>query len=169
MTPTQQRDQAAKLAKTDVRKALSTARSVSDPWFRAQAFSWVARFADEAPEPIAAQAADAASECDDDYKKSSVRAWEIAALAERKSLQGAQKALQEAVATAKRVQPSASRSEALLLLMQAALIISHETAMDVNAELTHCCPVGDHWRCKRAAKRASEMLEGKLAPRKFFW
>lgn len=168
MTPTQQRDQAAKLARTDARKALATALSVRDPWYRAQALSWVARFTDDAPEPIASQAAGAAAACDDDYKRSAVRAWEIAALAERNNLEDAKKALSEAVAAALRVQQSASRSEALLLLMQAAFMISRETAIDVSAALKQCCPIGDHWRCKRAAKQASEMLEGTLRPRDFF-
>ena len=169
MTATLQRDQAIKLAKTDARKALAKALSVSDPWFRAQALSWVARFTDAAPEPIAAQAANAAAACDDDYKKSAVRAWEIAALAERKCHKNAKRALREAVETARQVQPSASRSEALLLLMQAAFMIDRDTAANVSNALTQCCPISDHWRCKRAATHASQMLEGKLEPRKFFW
>ena len=169
MTPTLQRDEAIKLARTDGHKALAKARSVSDPWFRAQALSWVARFTDTDPEPIAAQAANAAAACDDDYKKSAVRAWEIAALAERKCLDKAKTALREAVAIARQVQPSASRSEALLTLMQAAFTIDRDTAANVSAQLIQCCPIADHWRCKRAAKRASQMLEAKLEPRKFFW
>lgn len=169
MNATLQRDQAIKLAKTDALKALATANSVEDPWFRAQALSWVARFTDSAPEPIAAQAAEAAAACDDDYKKAAVRAWEIAALAERKCLAKAKNALQEALAIARRVQPSASRSEALLILMQAAFTIDRDTAANVSVQLTQCCPITDHWRCRRAARRASQMLEGKLEPRKFFW
>ncbi|MCC7336405.1 MAG: hypothetical protein IT422_15050 [Pirellulaceae bacterium] len=142
---------------------------MGDPWFRAQALSWVARFTDAAPEPIAAQAANAAAACDDDYKKSAVRAWEIAALAERKCHKNAKRALREAVETARQVQPSASRSEALLLLMQAAFMIDRDTAANVGNALTQCCPISDHWRCKRAATHASQMLEGKLEPRKLFW
>ena len=115
------------------------------------------------------QAANAAAACDDDYKKSAVRAWEIAALAERKCLVKAKQALREAVTIARRVQPSASRSEALLILMQAAFTIDRDTAANVSTQLTQCCPIGDHWRCKRAVTHASEMLEGKLEPRKFFW
>ncbi len=169
MTATLQRDQAIELAKTDALKALAKARSVSDPWFRAQALSWVARFNDSAPEPIAAEAANAAATCDDDYKKSAVRAWEIAALAERKCLVKAKTALREAVRIAGQVQPPASRSEALLILMQAAFTIDRDTAADVSAQITQSCPIGDHWRCKRAATHASQMLEGTLEPRKFFW
>ncbi len=169
MTPTQQRDRVAKLARTDTRAALEHAKSVSDPWFRAQAFSWVARFTDGDPEPIAAQAAKAAAACDDDYQRSSVRAWEIAALAERGRHKGARHALRAAVATARTAQPAASRSEALMLLFQAALAIDRDAAKSVSAALEQTCPIDDHWRCKRAAKDASEMLDGKFEPRKFFW
>ncbi|TWT73085.1 hypothetical protein [Allorhodopirellula solitaria] len=169
MTATEQRNQAIELAKTDARKALAKARSVSDPWFRAQALSWVARFTDADPQPIAAQAANAAAACDDNYKRSAVRSWEIAALAERKCFGQAKIALRDAVRTARQVQPSASRSEALLLLMQAAFVINRDEAVSVSAELTQCCPIADHWRCKRAITNASQMLEGELEPRNFFW
>ena len=169
MTATLQRDEAIKLAKTDAHKALAKARSVRDPWFRAQALSWGARFTDADPVPIAAQAATAAAACDDDYKKSAVRSWEIAALAERKCFEKAKKALREAIEIARQVQPSASRSEALLLLLQAAFMIDRDTAANVSVQLTQCCLIGDHWRCKRAATHASQMLEGTLEPRKFFW
>lgn len=169
MTGTTQRDQAIKLAKSDVCKALAIAIALSDPWFRSQALSWVARFTDGDPEPIAARAALAAAACGDEYKKSAVRAWEIAALAERKCYESARKALREALEIAGRVQPLSSRSEALLLLMQAAFVIDRNTAANVAAILTQSCPAGVHWRCKRAATHASKMLEGNLEPRKFFW
>jgi hypothetical protein len=127
-----------RLARTDAGMALAKARSVSDPWFRAQALSWGARFTDDAVEPIAAEAAQAAAACVDDYGRSAVRAWEIAALAERGHTSSARKALTEAVATARRAQPTASRSEALLLLMEAAFLIDREAARTVSAELrTH--------------------------------
>ncbi len=58
-------------------------------------------------------ATEAARECGDDYKKSAVRAWEIAALAERKFTTEARKSLSEALAIAKCAQPMSSRSEAL--------------------------------------------------------
>lgn len=169
MNATRQRDQVIQLAKIDARMALAKASSMVDPWFRAQSLSWVARFTDADPAPIAAKAAIAAAACDDNYKKSAVRAWEIAALAERNNFVNAKKALREAVELARQVQPSASRSQALLLLMQAAFMIDRDAAANVSVQLTQCCRIGDHWRCKRAASQASQMLEGTLEPRKFFW
>lgn len=169
MTATLQRDQAIKLAKANPRKSLEKARSVSEPWFRAQALSWVARFTEDDPVPIASEAARAASECEDNYKRSAVRSWEIAALAERKCLARAKTSLGEALKLAQRVQPTSSRCEALLLLLQAAFAIHRDEAIVANSALIASCPVAEHWRCKRAHRDAGRMLEGELQPRNFFW
>jgi len=168
MSAALQRDQASQLAKTKPKKALEKARQVSAPWYRAQALSWVARFTDGDPIEIAVQAAKAASECDDDYKRSSVRAWEVAALAERDLLPQAKKALKAAVKLAKNVQPISSRSEALFILMQAAVSIGRDEAVEVFEDLKSACPEGEHWRCKRAVRDAEKMLTGELAARSFY-
>ena len=128
MSATIQRDHAIALARSNPNKALAQARAVSDPWFRAQALSWVARFTDGDPVALASEAADAARECGDDYKKSAVRAWEIAALAERKFTAEARNSLTEALAIAKCAQPISSRSETLYLLLQAAFRIGQDEA-----------------------------------------
>lgn len=101
------------MAKSDPENAHKKALQVSEPWFRAQALSAVARYAESDPLPFAAQAFKAAAECDDDDKRSAVRAWEISALAERDLKSEARKALDQAVKLARTVQPSPSRSEAL--------------------------------------------------------
>ena len=94
MSATLQRDHACNLAKQGSSKALELARSISEPWFKSQALAWVARFSEDECLKIAMQAAKAASECDDEYKRTAVRAWEIAALAKRKFLTEAKKSLQ---------------------------------------------------------------------------
>lgn len=169
MSATLQRDQASALAKTNPKKALEKARSVSEPWFRAQALSWVARFTDGDPVAIAKQAAKSAAECDDDYKRSAVRAWEIAALAERGFTSEAKRALNQAVKIARTVQPTSSRSEALLDLFQAAFSIDHTEAEKVQLILGETCPPSEHWRCKRANRYAATMVSGENEPRKFYW
>jgi hypothetical protein len=169
MSATLQRDQAGALAKTNPKKALDKARTVSEPWFRAQALSWVARFTDADPVSVARQASKAASECDDDYKRSAVRSWEVAALAEREFTSEARTALNEALKVARTVQPISSRSEALFHLFQAAFAISDSEAGKVNSILTDTCPADAHWRCKRAIRDAAKMINGELQPRKFFW
>lgn len=168
MSATLKRDQVCALAKSDPKKALEKARTISDPWFRAQSLSWVARFTDRDPVAVARQAAKAASDGDDDYKRSAVRAWEIAALAERGFLPEARKALKGALKAARTAQPLSSRSEALFDLLQAAFAIGETEARKVNAVLLDACPADAHWRCKRALRDAAKMLDGELQPRKFF-
>ena len=169
MSATLQRDQASALAKTNPKKALEKARSVSEPWFRAQALSHVARFTDADPCAIAKQAAKAASECDDDYKRSAVRSWEVAALAERDLSCEAKKALEEALKVARSVQPISSRSEALFQLLQAAFSIGIAEADNVYSILIETCPATEHWRCKRAIRDAAKMINGEIQPRRYFW
>lgn len=166
MSATLQRDQAIALAKSHPTQALAKAKSIGEPWFRAQALSWVARFTDSDPVAVAKLAAKAASECEDDYKRSAVRAWEVAALAERNLPDPAERALKAAVA--EKVQPASSRSEALLMLFQAAFVLGRQQAEWVRGRLDATCPEAEHWRCKRARKEAGRMLEGELQPRPFF-
>jgi hypothetical protein len=169
VSATLQRDHACTLAKSNPKKALAQARKVNEPWFRAQGLSWVARFTDVDPVAVACEAAKAARECEDDYKKSAVRAWEIAALAERDFKREARKSLSDALALGKRVEPVSSRSEALLLLLEAAFRISRDEAKKVYEILKASCPVDEHWRCKRAVRDGERMLSGELEPRAFFW
>jgi hypothetical protein len=164
-----QRDHASTLAKSNPKKALDQARKVNEPWFRAQALSWVARFTDGDPVAVAAEAAKAARECEDDYKKSAVRAWEIAALAERDCTTEARKSLTEALALGKSVTPISSRSEALFILLQAAFRIGPAQAKKAYEVISASCPADEHWRCKRAVRDGGKMISGELEPRPFFW
>jgi len=156
------------LAKTDPKKAYKKAAQVSEPWFRAQALASIARYTDGDPSVYAAQAAKAASECDDDYKRSAVRAWEVAALAERGLQQKARSSLDQAVKLARSVQPFSSRSESLYNLLQAAFAIGRREAIAVNDVLKASCPSGEHWRCKRALRDGDKLISGDLEPRKFY-
>ncbi len=165
---TVQRDRACTLAKTDPKKALAEARKIKEPWFRAQGLSWVARFTDDDPVAVAREAAKAAQECEDDFKKSAVRAWEIAALAERGCKRDSLRTLSDALALGRWVEPMSSRSEALLLILQAAFTISRGEADKVYEILGASCPIDEHWRCKRSVRDGARMLSGELTPRSFF-
>lgn len=169
MTSTEQRDKAISLVKCRPNEALTLARKVPDPWFRAQALSWVARFTDGDPVPIAAEAAIAAKEGDDNYKKCAVRAWDIAALAEREQILEARKCLFEILVEVKNVEPASSRCEALLLLLQAGLKIAREDAETVFKVMEVSCQPEEHWRCMRALRNGGKMISGELPPRSFFW
>lgn len=168
MGATQDRDHVCDLAKRDSKKAHAKARRIKDPWFRAQALSWVVRFTDGNPRIVAKEAAKAAQECDDAYKRTAVRAWEIAALAERSLTTEARAALKSAIGDAKSVEPISSRSEALMLLLQAAFALGRRDAVGVYDRLKTSCPEGEHWRCKRAIRDGQQMLLGDMKPRRFF-
>ena len=167
MSATLQRDQVMSMARADPAKAHKKALQVSEPWFRTQALAAVARYVEGDPLSFAAQASKAAAECDDDYKRSAVRAWEISALAERSLKSDARTSLDQAVNLARTVEPFSSRSEALFLLLQAAFSIGHKEASAVNDVIKATCPSNEHWRCKRALRDGDKLISGELVPRKF--
>jgi hypothetical protein len=150
-----------------VRKATEVANKITDPWFQAQAWSHLARYADK-PLPFARKAAKSAANGSDDYQRSAVRAWEIAALAERKLMAHARRSLAEALELAKSVTPASSRAESLVLLVQAAFKISKQDAAEAAEVLREAC-TSSHWRSKRARKDVDMMLKGERPPREFFW
>lgn len=167
MTPTRYRDEVAQLAKTNVARATAVAKKIDDPWFQAQAWSHLARYADK-PLPFARRAAKSAAQGRDDYQRSAVRAWEIASLGERGLAIQARRSLGEALDLAATVTPISSRAEALLLLFQAAFKISNHDAEEAGEVLRNACS-SNHWRAKRALKDVEMMLTGKTKPRGFFW
>src|SRR4051794_18503584 len=109
MTPTRYRDQVAQVSKTDTAKAAEIAEKISDPWFKAQAWSHIARYAGR-PLQFSRKAAKSAAQGKDDYQKSAVRAWEIAALAERGYGVQARRSLTEAVELAQTIEQASSRA-----------------------------------------------------------
>jgi hypothetical protein len=167
MTPTRYRDEAAQVAKTDTAKAAKIAEKITEPWFQAQAWAHVTRYA-QRPLLFSRKAAKSAAQGKDNYQRSAVRAWEIAALAERGYQLQARSSLNEAVDLARTVEQMSSRAEAFLLLFQAAFKISIEDAEAV-AEIIEDVSSSDHWRAKRARKDVRLMLNGERPPREFFW
>lgn len=154
--------------KFDTEAELKYAHRFTDPWFLTQELARVARHTEDDPLPIAAQAAKAALECKDEYQRSSVRAWEIAALAQRGHAAQARKSLDEALATARTASPVSSRSEALMLLLHAAFWIGREDALKVYEQMKATCPAEEHWRCKRNLRDGEKLISGDQKPRRFF-
>jgi len=163
-----QRNQVMQRVKTDAANALTVAGNIDEPWFRSQALAAVARYTDKDCVAVAARAMQAADLCDDNYKRSSLRAWAIVALAEREHKAEARKALKEAVSLALTVTPPSSKSEALYLLLQASFTVGQTDAVGVYHELHTACSSGDHWRCKRAVRDGAKLVSGELHPRTFF-
>ena len=158
MSPTSQRDKVAKLAKQDPAAALDLARVISDPWFKAQALANVARHTHADPLPSACEAKVAADCCSDSFKRTAVRAWEIAALAEREQLSEAREALLASVKQAALVTPAGSQAEALTLLLEASTRIGIKETRLVSEKLLALFVNEPHWRCVRAVKQATAIL-----------
>lgn len=166
MTTTKLRDKVSQLAKSNEEEAAKIAETIDDAWFRSQAWAHVARWAAK-PIPYARQAAMAASQGKDNYQRSAVRSWEIVALAERGLLAEAVSSLNEAVEIAATVEPMSSRSESLILLLQAAFKISLDHAITVQKVIEIACD-STHWRSIRAKKWSMELIEQSSPPREFF-
>ena len=158
-----------RLAKEDTVVAADLARSIKDPWRRAQALSWVARFSRDQTLQFAHEAEKAAAECGDEYQQVAVLAWVIAALVECDLGQEATRLLQAAVERAPHVNPAASRAEALILLLQAGISLGTHSAQPVVNILNSSCGQDHHWRCHRAIREAPRYLAGERLPRPFFW
>lgn len=167
VTPTIYRDQVAQIAKTDTEGAAEITRKLTDPWFEAQAWSHVARYADR-PLIFTRKAAKAASKTKDNYRQSAVRAWEIAALAELEYFDHARQVLSEAVELALTIEHEGSKAEAIMLLFPAAFKIS-KTDAELVARLFEQTSPMTHWRAKRAKKEIALILSGERPPREFFW
>jgi len=170
MTDTQLRDKVFKLAKTNIRDAYLIIKKIKQPWFKTQALAAILRYSDNINVlKMAKEARNTAYECDDDYKKSCVRAWEIVALAECGFKNESIKSLNEAVDLASRVQPLSSRCESLFQLFSASCHIDMKVSEKLYERMQSFCPIEEHWRAKRAMKNANEILEGKTVAREYFW
>lgn len=158
-TPTEARDQASQLARTDPRAAAALARRIEDPYFRCQALGWVARYA-PADEVLGfAQAAmDAAGDCDDAYQQVVASAWPIRALFETGRGDDGLLFLELSLGAVPRVTPPSSRAEALMQLLQAGFEAGREFRRGIAFALAELADADDHWRVKRALRDALSML-----------
>ncbi len=163
------RDQASRIAKNDSAKALKIAKKIVDPWYRVQALASVIRYTDGDPVSVAKSATTAAAKCDDEYKRTAVRAWIIAALAERDFHKEARAYLKSCLSQIEKVEPLGSRAEALTLLLKAAAQIDESCIKDVFNVLQSTGKNGTHWRLKRAIKHGEGVLKGEVKPGPFFW
>lgn len=155
MSATSERDVAIRVAKTDSKKALSMARSISEPWFGCQALAGVARSApDEFVQRIAEEAISAALTATDSYKRVAATAWPLHALIERNQLQQAIRSLPPLLALSAHIENPVSRTDALFLLWQAFFPIQgHIALLDV---LVESC-VG-HWKADYILRQVALIL-----------
>lgn len=163
------RERVRLLVKNDVSAATRVARDIQDPWRRSQALAWVARFAGDDTLRLAAEAEAAAGNCKDQYQRTAVLAWVVAALAECDFARQAEHVLLSAVKQASDVTPAASCAEALILLLQAGMSLGPRSVQPVVDKLHATCGQSEHWRCRRAIRDARRLLAGEDSPRAFFW
>src|SRR3954469_17904349 len=120
MSATSTRDQVTRLAPADPEGAAEVARSIEEPWFRAQALAWAARFAaDDRVVPLAEESLRSSYAEIDPYRTVATGAWPVRALVERGHSDKARSTLDSLLLLAPQVEPPTSRVEALFLVWQA--------------------------------------------------
>ena len=153
------RMRAQQLTAVDPAAALTVARRISDPWYRCQALTSIAR---TAPDKDSAQAfreaRAAAAEASDDYRRTAVLAGTIAAAHARGERALAHRILQEALGRIPRVEPANSRAYALHRIWEAAFACDEQMRHEViDCALAHCDP-NRGWRTERLYRDMVEML-----------
>jgi hypothetical protein len=153
------RDHVRALAKSDPKSALQEARTISDPWYRAQALASVARFAaDTKVEEIAVESLAACAECTDPYKRLAAAAWPLRALIERGAGRRAREVLETLIDHELEVEPPSSRSEALFHLFQACFALDPVVRESLVGRLVSVHRAAAHWRSRRNLIDALSML-----------
>jgi len=152
------RDAATAVAQSDPARAEDLAQRVENPYYRAQALAWAARYA-PAPRvlPLARLAMDAAGDCDDAFRQATASAWTIRALLERDRRDDALMMLEIALGAVPRIEPASSRAEALILLFQAAFDTDETIRRSMLFALIELADRDDHWRIERAVVSALAM------------
>jgi hypothetical protein len=158
-TPTGQRQRAIDLAAAEPNKAIKVARTIKDPWFRCQALAHVARYwPDEDFPPILREASEAADSQDNWYKRVTVSAWPIRAHLERRCPLPASKLLARYVNEASNIENMGGRSEALLMLFQAAKPFDRKLWEPVFRALVRAMEPALSWRQLRNIRSAAAMI-----------
>ena len=158
-TAASERDRAAELAQSDPSEALNIARKISDPWNRAQALAWVARYAQSKMSEIAlCESREAAQRTDDTYKQAAVLAWPLRAAIETSQHQLATGILSDANLLLPKVEPLSSRASAAELLLNAVAPANPSICAPLLISIAACCPAHEHWRAKRLHQTVLDFL-----------
>ncbi len=158
MSPTDARDEAIALAKTDTATALARARAIADPWFRSQAIAWIARFAAAAEvAPILKEARESSQVAEDKYRIVGSSAWRVRAMIERGEQQAAADELPDLLKYAADISHPVSRLEALFLLFQSVFEADNcrRVVLDV---LLEACHDAKSWKSGDRLREAAIML-----------
>lgn len=159
VTPTGQRQLAIDLTASDPKKALSVARAVDDPWFKCQALAHVARYwPGDDYKQILREANNASDSQDNWYKRVTVSAWPIRAYLERGDTASAKRLLARYTSEARNIENMGGRSEALLMLFQAAKPYDRSLWEPVLQALIEATEPALAWRQLRNTRIAVAMV-----------
>lgn len=159
-THTAQRDEAFDLAPHDLVNAAKVADIITHPWFQAQAYAAVARFApgDALVVEYAAKAVRAAKRGDDAYQIAGSASWALRALVDRGLTEQALGLLRELLAIASTEVLAASRAEAYMHLFLAAFPLQGAARSVVVEALLQLEQTAPGWRSSRALRICCEAL-----------
>ena len=161
MSVTAARNLACKLALSDPRKSLALAREVSDPWYRCQALSYVGRYwPGDKFDRILNEAVDSANSQANVYKKVAVAAWPARAFLERGSSKPATRIITQQLLNAPHIENQGGRSEALLILFEAARPFEMAMWQPIFEALVQAAEPALSWRQLRALRDAFAMTIG---------
>jgi hypothetical protein len=159
LAPTEARQRSHRLAGRDPEQALAIARGIADPWFRCQSLSHVARYwPGDGYQRLLEEAVEAADTQDDAYKRATVAAWPIRAYLERGSPSPAKTLLGIYTPAATNIENMGGRSEALLMLFQAARPFAGDLWKPVFRALVQAAEPALAWRQRRNVRLAISMV-----------
>jgi hypothetical protein len=159
MTPTESRDMACKLAKTDPAAALEIARGIGDPWFRSQALAHVARASDlPGARRIFAEARAASLAADDPYQVVGSSAWWLRAMIELGDTEAATCEIPSLLEVSATIENHSSGAQALFLVLQAVFHVDKARRLVTNALIRTCLAGSGSWRPGRTFRDAAIML-----------
>ena len=165
MSATDERAKAMKVAHTDFDKALLLAEKVSDAWYRCQSLAAVARFAPEKDVlRVAKKALSAANLAGDAYKRVTVAAWPVRALAERGKVQHAHQVVTSLLEEARKIEPPVSKISALAVLWQATWPLPVAVKHPVQEALLSACHVTNSWKAGRIMRDVALIVASEDRP-----
>ena len=159
LTPTGQRSLSEQLLMSDAERALVVARGIEDPWFRCQALSTAGRvWREDAYEGLLKEAVKAADSQENAYQRVTVSAWPIRAYLERGNVKPAKRLLEKYTPDARNIENMGGRSEALLMLLQAARPFAPDLWQLVFWALVQATEPSLAWRQRRNIRIAIKMV-----------
>ena len=154
---TQARDRAIRLAKTDTAAALGVADEIEEPWFRAQALAFIARFEEQyGHRAILASARRASLEAEDPYVVVGSAAWWLRAWIERGAPEVACAELPALLGASRKIANPVSRLDALYLVFQAVFDLDPARRAVLEALLA-ACAAADSWKAGRCQSEVARM------------